>query len=118
MPLPAESDLASQLFEAAAARSRQHGLKLQPVVTGQLRELATTGAKNILVAANTKPTDAQEAYARAAVRVATESMTALIDEMTSARFRLPNYLDSHSDSMGEQTLTAALSVLCPLWPFC
>jgi hypothetical protein len=52
------------------------------------------------------------------MRVATEAMSALIDEMTSARFRIPNYLGSHPDSIGEQTLTEALSVLCPLWPIC
>jgi hypothetical protein len=47
---------------------------------------------------------------------------ALIDEMTSVRFRLPGYRISddvsHPDAMGELTLNAALKLLCPLWPIC
>ena len=116
--LPKESDLAEQLFEVARARAKQHGLKLRAGATSRLRALAKTGAEKILAAANAKPPEAQEAYVRGAVRVASEAMATLIDEMTSARFRIPKYLDTHPDSIGEQTLRPALDLLCPLWPFC
>ena len=117
MPLPQVSELTDQLFEAARARASQHGMKLRPVVTGQLKALAGTGAQKILTAATTKPPDAQEAYVRGAVRVATEAMATVVDEMIVARLWITNYAASHPDSVGEQTLTRALALLCPLWPF-
>ena len=113
-----DSELADQLFEAGRARARQHRLKFRPGATSQLRALSNSGAQKLLVAAKAKPADARDAFVRGAARVATEAMVTLIDEMTSARFRLPNYLDSHPDSIGEQTLSEALNLLCPLWPFC
>jgi hypothetical protein len=118
MPLPTESELATQLFEAARARAKQHGLEIRPDATSQLRTLTKSGAQKILAAANAKPAEAQEAYIRGAVRVATEAVSALVDEMTSARFRIPDYINSHPDSIGEDTLKEALNLLCPLWPFC
>jgi hypothetical protein len=116
--LPKESDLADQLFEAGVARAKQHGLKVRPGLRNDLRRLATTGAQKILAAAKAKPAEAQDAFLRGAMRVAIEAMAALFDEMTSARFRIPKYLESHPDSIGEQTLNSALGLLCPLWPFC
>lgn len=110
--------LASKLFEAGRSRAAQHGLTLQPTVTNQLRSLAQKGANKILAVAKTKEPTAQDAYMRAAVRVASEAMAALIDEMTSARYRIPNYPVAHPNSLGEETLVAAKKLLCPLWPFC
>jgi hypothetical protein len=118
VPLQTQSDLSAQLFEAARARVKQHGLKFRPRGTRDLRRLTTTGAANILAAAKSKPADAQEVYVRGAARVATEAISTLVDEMTSARFRIPNYLKTHPDTIGEQTMDEALKLLCPLWPFC
>jgi len=118
MPLPDASSLASQLFEVARTRANQHGLQLRPDVTGELQQLAEKGAREILNAAGKKPLEAQDAYIRGAMRVASESIATLIDEMTSARFRIDGYLESHPTSLGERTLGEALTLLCPLWPFC
>ena len=117
MALPSESDLANQLFQAAQAQAGQHGLQLGAGATNRLRELAKTGATKILSEAKAK-SDAQDAYVKGATRVAVESMNTLVDEMTSIRSRVPRDLPLRSESIGDQNLTEALRVLCPLWPFC
>ena len=118
MTVPDPSHLANQLFAAAKARAAQHGIRFRPGASSNLRSMAETGAENILSALKKKPAEDQDAYLRAALRVGSESMVAFVDEMTSARFRIPGYLQSRPDSMGEQTWQAAKDRLCPLWPIC
>lgn len=118
MPLPTETELATDLLAAADARARQHRLRINPDARSSLQALAATGAQRILAAAEIKPADEQDSFLRAAVRVASEGLAAFTDEMTSARISIPGYAFSHPDSMGEETFAQAFRILCPLWPFC
>ena len=47
---------------------------------------------------------------------ATESFRLLVDVMILEAEENPNYY--YSNRLGENTLSEALSALCPLWPFC
>src|SRR5258706_12479919 len=103
MPLPQESILADQLFEAARVRAKQHRLNLRPSAASQIEQMTKSGVQKILAEAKKKPVQDQDAYIRGAMRVATEAISTLVDDMTSARFRIPGYLATHPDSIGEQT---------------
>jgi hypothetical protein len=118
MALPTVDNLADRLFETALGRADQHAVKLRPGARHELKKLARTAAQNVRSEAKKKPPDAQEAYIRAAMRIASEGMKAIIDEMNIARIKIPDYLTARPDSIGETTLAVAMKILCPLWPFC
>jgi F0F1-type ATP synthase membrane subunit b/b' len=118
MALPEASELADQLFNAAAARAKQHGLRIGSGAESDLRAMAANAADTILTAAKNKPSDLREQYVKGAARVATEAMVTFVDEMTSARFRIAGYAEANQNVIGEETFRAARNVLCPIWPIC
>ena len=118
MALPEASEIADQLFEAATARAKQHGLGFGSGADSDLRAMAARAADTILTAAKNKPSDLRERYVKGVARVATEAMVTFVDEMTSARFRIAGYAQANQNVIGEETLLAARSVLCPIWPIC
>lgn len=116
MALPTSSQLADQLFQAAQTRAQQHGLVFDGATETELKQMTDDAAKKILAAAQAK-TSFQDQYVRGAVRVASEAMMTLVDEMTSARYRLPGYPVQQND-LDLQTLKSARDVFCPIWPIC
>lgn len=118
MPLPAQHELADQLFRAAETRAMQHGLNFGPGADSQLRAVASTAAQNILGSAQAKPVNGREQYVRGAMRVAGEAMATIVDEMTSARLSIVGYAAANPNTIGEETLQQALRILCPIWPIC
>lgn len=116
MALPTNSQLADQLFKAAQARALQHGLAFDGTTAAELKQMTDDAAKKILAAAQAKKSF-QDQYARGATRVASEAMMTLVDEMTSARYRLPGYPVQQND-LDLQTLKSARDVFCPIWPIC
>jgi hypothetical protein len=118
MALPTKVELAEQLFQAAEVRAKQHGLNFGEGADHDLRVMAERAADTIFNAAAKKPSDRREQYVRGAARVATEALLTFVDEMTSARFRIPGYADTHKDQIGEETFASARDLLCPLWPIC
>jgi hypothetical protein len=117
MPLPTSVELANQLLRAAQARAQQHGLVFDSLAEDELRNMADYGARNILGAAQTKSAVIQDQYVRGTVRVASEAMMTIVDEMTSARHRLPGYAIAQN-ILDAQTLKAARDIFCPIWPIC
>ncbi|MHC2466972.1 hypothetical protein [Bradyrhizobium embrapense] len=117
MALPSGSQLSDQLFGAAQARAQQHGLVFDGATAAELKKMTDDAAKIILTAAQAKTSSLQDQYARGAARVASEAMMTLVDEMTSARFRLPGYPVQQND-LDLQTLKSARDVFCPIWPIC
>jgi hypothetical protein len=118
MPLPTRDEVAQQIFDAALSRARRHGLSFGEGADSDLRSMAQAAASTILTAAAAKSPDVAEAYVSGAVRVASEGMTAFVDEMVVGRMRIPGYLDTHRNVIGEETFRWARNVLCPLWPIC
>ena len=118
MPLPTSTELSDQLFRAAEARASQHGLRFGIGADNDLHSLAQIAADKILATAQSKPVNEAGPYVRGATRVASEAMATVVDEMTSARFKISGYAVSNPDTIGEDTLREALKILCPLWPIC
>lgn len=118
MPVPTAAEISDQLFRAAEGRAAQHNLTFKSGAASQLRAMADKGASTILMAAQTKSPGVQEQYVRGVMRVAIEAMTTVVDEMTSARHRLPGYVVANQNLLGEQTLQSARDILCPIWPIC
>ena len=117
MALPTRAQLADQLFRAAENRTQQHGLALDGAAEAELKKMADGAAQTILTTAQTKPTSSQDQYARGAARVASEAMMTIVDEMASARHRLPGYAIGQN-KLDLQTLISARDVFCPIWPIC
>jgi hypothetical protein len=118
MALPTDDEIASRLYAAAEARAKQHGLRFGEGADQDLKSMARTAAETILEAAKKKPKEHAEDYAGGAVRVASEAMATFVDEMVIGRLKIAGYMDSHPDTIGEETLAWAKSVLCPIWPIC
>ena len=107
-----QDELATLLFAAAQSRAASRGLRLGDGAHHQIRYFADQGASRIL---------AQSPNADAATPVVSEAAKAfdrLIDEMASAASTIPGYESLHPNVIGEQTLAAAMSKLCPLFPIC
>jgi hypothetical protein len=118
MALPTKDEISSQLYAVAAARSKHHGLGFGEGADQDLKSMALEAAERILEAAKNKPKENAEDYVRGAVRVGSEAMSTFVDEMVVSRLKIPNYMDSHPETIGEDTFRRAKSVLCPIWPIC
>ena len=97
--------LASRLFATAEQRARFHGRTLGDGAEQFIRDHAEIGAAAIL-------------QNNAAIDEVSQAFERLIDEMVKAVDEIPGYADAHPNVIGEQTLSLALSRLCPLFPFC
>jgi hypothetical protein len=117
MAILTHAELADQLFRAAETRAQQHGLAFDSAAEAELRAMADAAAGKILSAAQAKPATFQEQYVRGAARVASEAMMTIVDEMTSARYRLPGYPISQN-LLDATTLKSARDIFCPIWPIC
>ena len=59
-----------------------------------------------------------ESFKRTRTEQAVTNFKIVIDTMIIESRRSPGYSDRSFRKIGEQTLSGALSQLCPIWPFC
>jgi hypothetical protein len=97
--------LEARLVAAAEQRAKFHGKTLGDGAEQFIRDRAEVAAEAI------QRNDA-------AVDDVRPAFEKLIDEMVKAVNEIPGYADAHPNVIGEQTLSWALSRLCPLFPFC
>jgi hypothetical protein len=102
-----QAAIAIALFEAAEKYAKGRGVRFGQGTDADFRRYADSAATEISAFA----TDQQTAR----INAAKLSFERLIDEMIFQAKGIPGY---PSDVIGERTLEKALSVLCPLWPFC
>lgn len=105
-------ELAGILWAAAERSTEKHGMQLGPGADADIREFARTGAARILQEhPDATPNDQVTKDAEAAFEK-------LIDEMVVSASQIAGYRKAHPGIIGEQTLSKALSRLCPLFPIC
>jgi hypothetical protein len=118
MVLPTADEISARLYAVAEARAKQIGVDFGEGAGSELKTLARKGAERILAEAKNKPSEHAEDYVRGAARVGSEAMATFVDEMAIGRLKIQGYIDTHPDSIGDETFRWAKSILCPLWPIC
>ncbi len=103
----AHSDL---ILDAAKTYASGKGCRFGSGADGFMQQHAVNAGAEI----DQLPTDAQGAK----LNEAKDNFAKLIDEMIKAAKTIPGYQNTHPDSIGEETLSKALGILCPIWPFC
>lgn len=104
--------LAARLWNAAQRRAAKAGVQFGQGADSDIRSYADRGADRILSAyPGAGPNDP-------VVRDAEIAFERLVDEMVAAASNLPGYRAQNPNIIGEQTLAAALSRLCPVFPIC
>jgi hypothetical protein len=106
-------DIARRLYAAAEARARKSRVRFGQGADSAIRSMSEQAADRILARA-AMTAEPAEALIRAGAAV----FEKLVAEMLGARRRIPGYAAARPQTIGEQTLGAALSGLCPIWPLC
>jgi len=104
--------LADMLFNAAQTRARTHGVRFGPGAENDIRRFAEQGAERIL--SQQSPTDQEDTVVANAESV----FEKLVDEMVHGASEIEGYRTANPGVIGEQTLSFALSRLCPCFPIC
>ena len=99
-----------EIFDAAAKYAAKNKVKFGDGADRDIRVFAKRAASEIAIL------PIGEQLGR--IMAASLSFERLIDEMIRQSRSIPNYQAQHPGIIGEQTLAGALSLLCPLWPFC
>lgn len=102
--------IAGELFRAAERYARRRKVEFGPGAKQDIQRFSEKAAAEI------ERTSEKEQGGR--IKAASLSFELLIDEMIRQSRKIPNYQAQNIGVIGEQTLGNALSVLCPLWPFC
>ncbi len=103
-------DLERRLIEAIERHLELRGVRLGDGAESYFRDHARRAAEEIW--AQPEPMREQK------LREAERNFERLIETMTSHAQRIPGYRERRGNVIGEETLGASLSDLCPLWPFC
>ncbi len=88
------------------------------VVGHQLGDGAGQQFKAYVSSASQSILEEDEGDLESRVEQADANFARLIDAMVSATHEIAGYREDNPGTIGERTLVAALSKLCPLWPFC
>ncbi len=109
-----ERDVAAQVYAAAAAEAGSRGYRLGEGADRFFQDHADRLAQNAV------PSDSDGLAAAIDIDLAMANFRRVVDAMIDAR--ADAYRDDpqrlQSAIIGEATLGAALSRLCPIWPFC
>jgi len=105
-------ELAGVLWAAAERCTKRHGMQLGPGADADIRRFARTGADRILDA------HPQAALDDEIIKDAEAAFEKLIDEMVVSASEIAGYRQANPNTIGERTLSRALSRLCPLFPIC
>ena len=105
-------DLADVLFRTAVYEASRRGYRFGDGAESGIRMMADRGARRLLeLSPDLETVDAH-------LLDAAKAFERLIVEMAAAARSIPGYAQAHPGVIGEQTLTLALSRLCPLSPIC
>lgn len=107
------SAISKRLFNASAMRARSRGVKFGEGADTAIRAMSKKAAVDIV-----RFVEASGTPPEPLVRSAELVFEKLVDEMLSAQKHIPGYRALHPGVIGEQTLSAALDLLCPIWPLC
>ena len=101
---------AATILKFVKAYAAGKGFRFGPGAEDYMRQHATNAGRQI----DALPKSKQAAK----LKKAEDNFATLIDEMIKEASTIPGYEDANPGSIGERTLSNALSTLCPLWPFC
>ena len=107
-----EKDLTDILFAAAERRARSSGVRFGQGADNSIHQFAQQGAQRIL---EQQP---QVNRRDSIISQAESAFEKLVEEMVRASAEIEGYRLSNPNVIGEQTLTLALSRLCPCFPIC
>ena len=108
--VPSQRTHADAILDSAKAYASGKGYRFGAGADDYMRQHAINAGSQI----DALPKSKQAAK----LKEAHGNFTNLIDEMIEAAKTIPGYEDFHPGSIGEDTLSKALGVICPLWPFC
>lgn len=100
--------LAERFFKIANQRAAAAGRSFGPGAGSDLRQLAQTGAANVLAVSDPSARDALEKEAEAGIQ-------RLVDLMIEEARKIPGY---PADLLGEDSFYPAKLRFCPFRPFC
>jgi hypothetical protein len=105
-------DLTKELIGVAELTASGHGMHLGPGADADIRRFATVAATEMFdLHKGAEPPIELTDRAKAGFK-------RLVDEMVLAASEIPGYQAAYPGIIGEQTLSLALSRLCPLFPIC
>jgi hypothetical protein len=103
-------EITNAIFSAAQTYASNEKVRFGPGAFEDIKEYASKAASDLAEL----PSEEQQGRIRATSLV----FERLIDEMVIQSKAIPGYQAANPGVIGEDTLRRALSVLCPLWPFC
>lgn len=102
--------LSSKLFNLAKDHAATRNKRFGGGAHDQIHYMAQRAADEIMAKPDAERPDA--------MRAADQAFERLVDEMISQADQIPQYTTKNPGVIGEETLTRALSILCPLFPIC
>jgi hypothetical protein len=121
-----QSDIAQHLMDSATAYAHERGYRLGDGAASLMQATMDKAARRISYRAGRMASaqlsvlgQRERAEVEAQLLAQAERQThTLIDAMIESSRIIPNYAAERPGIIGEQTYDGALSLICPLWPFC